>query len=81
MEVLYEVFKQHKGRTPPRKVRLQLAADLGLKENQIYKWFWELKQKEGESWMSQVQTAQVTDLSNEQKFEVFVNKSLKQYRD
>ena len=45
MEVLYKVFKEHKGKIPSRKLRLKLAAELGLKENQIYKWFWELTTK------------------------------------
>jgi len=28
---------------PDRRQRLKLADELGLKEKQVYKWFWELK--------------------------------------
>jgi len=43
MDVLYREFKKNKGKMPPRKHRLMLAQELNLKENQVYKWFWELK--------------------------------------
>ena len=48
MDILYKVFKTHKGKMPPRKLRLVLADQLKMKENQVYKWFWELKQKQEE---------------------------------
>lgn len=34
-----------KGNPPNRNVTKKLAADLGLKANQIYKWFWDTKKK------------------------------------
>ena len=34
-----------KGETPSRDEITQLSEDLGLKENQIYKWFWDTKKK------------------------------------
>ena len=39
------MYKKYEGRTPERDVITKLAADLGLKENQIYKWFWDTKKK------------------------------------
>ena len=48
MDILYQEFKKNKGKMPPRKLRLELAKKLELKENQVYKWFWELKQKQEE---------------------------------
>ena len=33
MDVLYKEFKKNKGKMPPRKQRVLLAAELGLKEN------------------------------------------------
>ena len=34
---------QYGGRLPPKKIREELAAELGFAPNQIYKWFWEHK--------------------------------------
>ena len=58
-----------------------LAAELGLKENQVYKWFWELKQKQEELEEVQPATRDVKDFSLMEQFDVFINKDLKQYRD
>jgi hypothetical protein len=33
------------GKTPEREVITDLAEDLNLRENQIYKWFWDTKKK------------------------------------
>ena len=33
------------GETPSREQITQLSEDLKLKENQIYKWFWDTKKK------------------------------------
>lgn len=43
--MLWQMYKKYEGRTPERDVITKLAADLGLKENQIYKWFWDTKKK------------------------------------
>lgn len=65
---------------PPRKLRIHLATQLDMKENQVYKWFWEVrhKQQDGEA---ETISKHISELSDEQKFEVFINKSLKQYRE
>ena len=53
-----------------------------MKENQVYKWFWEIQHKhEEEEGAEQISQGGISDLSNEKKFEVFVNRSLKHYRD
>ena len=44
-EALWTLYKQVKGETPSRDEITQLSEDLGLKENQIYKWFWDTKKK------------------------------------
>ena len=51
MSELWKVYNEHLGKMPPRKLRLQLAKQLNMKENQIYKWFWEInhKQHDGEA--------------------------------
>lgn len=46
MDVLWTVYKDHMGKMPPRKLRIQLAEQLNMKENQIYKWFWEINHKQ-----------------------------------
>ena len=33
MDVLWQVFKQHKGKMPPRKLRVELASQLNMREN------------------------------------------------
>ena len=66
---------------PPRKHRLMLAQELNLKENQVYKWFWELKQKQEELEEVQPATRDISEFTLMEKFDVFVNKDLKQYRD
>lgn len=81
MDVLYREFKKNKGKMPPRKQRLVLAQELNLKENQVYKWFWELKQKQEELEEVPPVTRDISEFSLLEKFDVFVNKELKQYRD
>lgn len=44
-EALWELYKKLKGETPPRDQITKLSAQLNLKENQIYKWFWDTKKK------------------------------------
>ena len=64
---------------PSRRKRLQLASELGMNESQVYKWFWEQRNKEDER-QDEAKMAALKDfgdLSNEQKFEVFVNKALR----
>ena len=52
-----------------------------MKENQIYKWFWEIQHKhDEEAGAEQVSQGGLSELSDEKKFEVFVNRSLKHYR-
>ena len=54
-----------------------------MNESQVYKWFWEQRNKEDER-QDEAKMAALKDfgdLSNEQKFEVFVNKALRQHRD
>ena len=81
MDILYQEFKKNKGKMPPRKLRLELAKKLELKENQVYKWFWELKQKQEELEEVQPATRDINTFSIEEKFDVFINKDLKIYRD
>ena len=52
-----------------------------MKENQIYKWFWELKIKQQDGVEAEAVTKHVSELTDRQRLEAFVNKSLKQYRD
>ncbi len=44
-DALWELYKELDGKTPPRERILQLAEELNLKINQIYKWFWDTKKK------------------------------------
>lgn len=39
------MYKKYEGKTPSRETITNLADELGLKENQIYKWFWDTKKK------------------------------------
>ena len=66
---------------PPRKLRIQLATQLDMKENQVYKWFWEVRSKQQQDGEAENISKHISELSDEQKFEVFINKSLKQYRE
>lgn len=66
---------------PSRKERVQLASQLGMKENQVYKWFWEVKHKQEEEDDMENFCQQFSELKEDQRFEVFINKSLKQYKD
>ena len=81
MEILWTIHKQHKGKMPPRKLRIELAQKLRMRENQIYKWFWEIKHKQAE--MGEVEPANrhISELTAEQRFEAFVSKQLKAYRE
>ena len=45
MDTMDEIFKENKGKMPPRKLRIRLAGDLNMTEGQVYKWFWELRMK------------------------------------
>ena len=46
IDVLWNVFRQNKGKMPSRKERMQMAEALQMRENQVYKWFWEVKHKQ-----------------------------------
>ena len=39
------MYKELNGKTPTREKITQLAEELNLHENQIYKWFWDTKKK------------------------------------
>ena len=39
------MYKDLNGKTPTRERITELANELNLKENQIYKWFWDTKKK------------------------------------
>ena len=39
------MYKNLNGKTPQREMITALADELNLKENQIYKWFWDTKKK------------------------------------
>ena len=42
MDILRKVYKENRGKMPARAQRLKLAEQLGLKQKQVYKWFWEI---------------------------------------
>jgi len=42
---LWDLYKKREGKAPEREVIAELAEELNLKENQIYKWFWDTKKK------------------------------------
>ena len=44
-DALWELYKVLKGETPSRTQIENLSNELNLKENQIYKWFWDTKKK------------------------------------
>ena len=44
-DALWGLFKKLEGRPPKRSQILELASNLNLKEQQIYKWFWDTKKK------------------------------------
>ena len=46
MDVLRRALQENQGVMPTRKVRKEIAQSLDLKENQVYKWFWEIIQKQ-----------------------------------
>ena len=54
-----------------------------MNESQVYKWFWEQRNKEEERKDEAKMAAlkDFSDLSDEQKFEVFVNKTLQKHKD
>jgi len=51
MDILWQVFHSNKAMMPSREERTKLAESLGYKENQIYKWFWEIQHKHREDAM------------------------------
>ena len=54
-----------------------------MNESQVYKWFWEQRNKEEERKDEAKMAAlkDFSDLSEEQKFEVFINKTLQKHKD
>lgn len=44
-DALWNLYKNLKGETPTREQITELSDQLNLKENQIYKWFWDTKKK------------------------------------
>ena len=78
MEVLAKIFRQNKGKMPPRKQRSQLATELQMSESQVYKWFWELRQKQDQRDEAQsvVSIENFHALSDEKKFQYFASKTL-----
>lgn len=44
-EQLWQVYKDLDGKIPSRELITELSEELNLKENQIYKWFWDTKKK------------------------------------
>ena len=44
-DALWDLYKRLKGDTPSREEIAELSEELNLKENQIYKWFWDTKKK------------------------------------
>ena len=44
-DILLNIYKQNDGETPEKEQIQKLAKQLGLSENQIYKWFWDTKKK------------------------------------
>ena len=78
MEILAKVLRQNKGKMPPRKQRIQLANELNMNENVIYKWFWELRYKQDQidEAAQSVSIENFHELSDEKKFQYFVSKAL-----
>ena len=74
------------GKCPSKKQRIEMAESIEMSEHQIYKWFWEAKKKSlnvDKKTIEQIkQTPKRSGLSNllsdEQKFEIFAKKALKQ---
>ena len=44
-DALWQLYKDLKGKPPSRDQITRLSEDLDLKENQVYKWFWDTKKK------------------------------------
>ena len=44
-DALWTLYKELSGETPSREQITSLSEELNLKENQIYKWFWDTKKK------------------------------------
>ena len=65
MDTLWQVYKQHKGKMPPHKLRIELAKELGMRENQVYKWFWEVKHKQQDATEPETVTKSLQELSEE----------------
>ena len=65
---------------PARKIRRQLAEVLQMKENQVYKWFWELMKKDKELNDLDPVVRDINQMTAVEKFEIFIDKDLRQYR-
>lgn len=44
-DALWDLYKRLNGKTPSREDIASLSEELNLKENQVYKWFWDTKKK------------------------------------
>lgn len=44
-DALWQLYKDLNGETPSREQITHLSDELNLKENQVYKWFWDTKKK------------------------------------
>ena len=65
---------------PARKIRRQLAEVLQMKENQVYKWFWELMKKDKELNDLDPVVRDINQMTAMEKFEIFIDKDSRQYR-
>lgn len=82
MDLLKKVYRQLEGKMPKLKQRRELAKELDMKESQVYKWFWEIRQKQKDlnEMLSEPILKDINEMTELEKFEIFVNKDLKQYR-
>ena len=64
---------------PKLKQRRELAKELDMKESQVYKWFWEIRQKQKDlnEMLSEPILKDINEMTELEKFEIFVNKDLK----
>ena len=62
---------------PARKIRRQLAEVLQMKENQVYKWFWELMKKDKELNDLDPVVRDINQMTAMEKFEIFIDKDLR----
>lgn len=78
-------LRENKGVMPTRIERLKLAQSLKLREKQIYKWFWEILQKQSEissvfdqgepEAAAKEENILTTELTAVQKFEILASGS------